>query len=144
MYDIKSRRKELGLTLEQVGDMVGVGKSTVRKWEQGMIENMRRDKISLLASALKISPLLLINDDMTTEHSVSTQINQKVTKLDTNRKIKVLNYVDEQYREQIEEQSKSKEDDDILIAAHKDNDLTQEQEAEVQDYIDNIKKRHNK
>lgn len=144
MYDIKSRRKELGLTLEQVGDMVGVGKSTVRKWEQGMIENMRRDKISLLASALKISPLLLINDDMTTEHSVSTQINQKVTKLDNNRKIKVLNYVDKQYREQIEEQSKSKEDDDILIAAHKDDALTQEQEAEVQDYIDNIKKRHNK
>ncbi len=143
MYDIKSRRKELGLTLEQVGDMVGVGKSTVRKWEQGMIENMRRDKISLLASALKISPLLLINDDMTTEHSVSTQINQKVTKLDNNRKIKVLNYVDKQYREQLEEQSKFK-DDDILIAAHKDDDLTQEQEAEVQDYIDNIKKRHNK
>ncbi|MGH2110083.1 helix-turn-helix domain-containing protein [Aerococcus urinaeequi] len=144
MYDIKSRRKELGLTLEQVGDMVGVGKSTVRKWEQGMIENMRRDKISLLASALKISPLLLINDDMTTEHSVSTQINQKVTKLDNNRKIKVLNYVDKQYREQIEEQSKSKEDDDILIAAHKDDDLTQEQEAEVQAYIEKIKKRHKK
>lgn len=35
---------------------------------------------------------------MTTENSVSTQINQKVTKLDTNRKIKVLNYVDKQYR----------------------------------------------
>lgn len=144
MYDIKSRRKELGLTLEQVGDMVGVGKSTVRKWEQGMIENMRRDKISLLASALKISPLLLINDDMTTEHSVSTQINQKVTKLDNNRKIKVLNYVDKQYREQIEEQNKSNHSDDILIAAHKDDDLTQEQEAEVKAYIDKIKKRNNK
>lgn len=114
--------------------MVGVGKSTVRKWEHGMIENMRRDKISLLASALKISPLLLINDDMTTENSVSTQINQKVTKLDNNRKIKVLNYVDKQYSEQIEEQSKSKKDDD----------LTQEQEAEVKAYIDKIKNRHNK
>lgn len=144
MYDIKSRRKELGLTLEQVGDMVGVGKSTVRKWEQGMIENMRRDKISLLASALKISPLLLINDDMTTENSVSSQINQKVTKLDNNRKIKVLNYVDKQYREQIEEQRKSEESDDILIAAHKNDNLTDEEEAEVQDYIEKIKKRHKK
>ncbi|MGH2102759.1 helix-turn-helix domain-containing protein [Aerococcus urinaeequi] len=134
MYDIKSRRKELGLTLEQVGDMVGVGKSTVRKWEQGMIENMRRDKIPLLASALKISPLLLINDDTATENSVFTLINQKVTKLDNNRKIKVLNYVDKQYRDQIEKQSKSKKDDD----------LTQEQEAEVKAYIDRIKKRHHK
>lgn len=81
-----------------------------------------------------MSPLLLINDDMTTENSVSTQINQKVTKLDTNRKIKVLNYVDKHYLEQIEEQSRSEKDDD----------LTQEQEAEVQPYTDKIKKRHNK
>lgn len=144
MYDIKSRRQELGLTLEQVGDMVGVGKSTVRKWEQGMIENMRRDKISLLASALKISPLLLINDDMSTENSVSTQINQKVTKLDNKRKIKVLNYVDKQYREQVEEYKNTEDSDNILIAAHKDDDLTQEQEDEVRAYIDKIKKRHNK
>lgn len=39
MYDIKSRRLELGMTLEEVGDLVGVGKSTVRKWESGMIDN---------------------------------------------------------------------------------------------------------
>ncbi|WP_145232647.1 LexA family protein [Staphylococcus arlettae] len=54
--DIKSRRKELNLTLEQVGDLVGVGKSTVRKWETGDIENMKRDKIVKLAKALKVSP----------------------------------------------------------------------------------------
>lgn len=54
--DIRSRRKELNLTLEQVGDLVGVGKSTVRKWETGDIENMKRDKIVKLARALKVSP----------------------------------------------------------------------------------------
>ncbi|MBM0863394.1 helix-turn-helix domain-containing protein [Staphylococcus epidermidis] len=54
--DIKSRRKELNLTLEQVGDLVGVGKSTVRKWETGDIENMKRDKIVKLAKALRVSP----------------------------------------------------------------------------------------
>ncbi len=51
--DIKSRHKELNLTLEQVGDLVGVGKSTVRKWETGDIENMKRDKIVKLAKALE-------------------------------------------------------------------------------------------
>ncbi|MEU3039322.1 LexA family protein [Nocardia salmonicida] len=55
-HDIKSRRKELNLTLEQVGDLVGVGKSTVRKWETGDIENMKRDKIVKLAKALRVSP----------------------------------------------------------------------------------------
>lgn len=54
--DIKSRRIELNLTLEQVGDLVGVGKSTVRKWETGDIENMKRDKIVKLAKALRVSP----------------------------------------------------------------------------------------
>lgn len=54
--DIKSRRNELNLTLEEVGNMVGVGKSTVRKWETGDIENMKRDKIVKLAKALKVSP----------------------------------------------------------------------------------------
>ncbi len=60
---IKNKRLELNLTLEEVGNLVGVGKSTVRKWENGMIENMGRDKISLLAKALDISPLLLLDVD---------------------------------------------------------------------------------
>lgn len=60
---IKSRRLELDLTLEEVGNLVGVGKSTVRKWENGMIENMGRDKIALLAKALNISPLVLLDMD---------------------------------------------------------------------------------
>ena len=30
---IKQLRLERGLTLEQLGDLVGVGKSTIRKWE---------------------------------------------------------------------------------------------------------------
>ena len=60
---LKDRRLELGLTLEQVGNAVGVGKSTVRKWENGMIANMKRDKIVLLARILQISPTDLINYD---------------------------------------------------------------------------------
>lgn len=59
-YIIKTRRLELGLTLEQVGKAVGVGKSTVRKWESGQIKDMRRDKIAALADALSISPTVLI------------------------------------------------------------------------------------
>lgn len=59
---ISERRKQLGLTLEEVGDFVGVGKSTVLKWENGYIANMRRDKIALLAKILQINPTDLIDD----------------------------------------------------------------------------------
>lgn len=57
---IKDLRKEKGLTLEQVASVVGVGKSTVRKWETGMIANMRRDKIAALAKALGTTPAYLM------------------------------------------------------------------------------------
>lgn len=57
---IKRLREELGLTLEEVGNIVGVGKSTVRKWETGDIANMRRDKIAKLAVALHTTPAYLL------------------------------------------------------------------------------------
>ena len=57
---IKNLRQEKGLTLEQVAEVVGVGKSTVRKWETGMIANMRRDKIADLAKALGTTPAYLM------------------------------------------------------------------------------------
>lgn len=60
---ISARRKELKLTLEDVGNAVGVGKSTVKKWETGYIANMRRDKISLLAKVLQMSPSEFVDND---------------------------------------------------------------------------------
>ncbi|MBN1051294.1 helix-turn-helix domain-containing protein [Clostridium botulinum] len=60
---IRKRREELNLTYEQLGNLVGVGKSTVRKWETGLIENMRRDNIIALAKGLKISPSILMEWD---------------------------------------------------------------------------------
>lgn len=68
---IKQMREEKGMTLEELGNRVGVGKSTVRKWENGMIANMRRDKISKLADALGCSPSYLMgwDDNLNKENS---------------------------------------------------------------------------
>lgn len=64
---INQRRTELKLTLEQVGQAVGVGKSTVKKWEDGYISNMRRDKIALLAKVLKMNPVSFITGEFKEE-----------------------------------------------------------------------------
>ena len=53
---MKKRRKELGLTLAQVADLVGVTEATAQRWESGNIKSVRHDKITLLADALKVSP----------------------------------------------------------------------------------------
>ena len=57
---IRELRRGRNLTLEQVAKVVGVGKSTVRKWETGMIANMKRDKIAALAKALGTTPAYLM------------------------------------------------------------------------------------
>jgi transcriptional regulator with XRE-family HTH domain len=64
---IKELRQQRGLTLEQVATIVGVGKSTVRKWETGMIANMKRDKIASLAMALGTTPAYLMGWEETAE-----------------------------------------------------------------------------
>lgn len=60
---IKTLRLEKDMTLEELGNKVGVGKSTVRKWETGMIANMKRDKILKIAEALNTSPAYLMGWD---------------------------------------------------------------------------------
>ena len=53
-------RTKNSMTLEELGNKVGVGKSTVRKWENGIIANMKRDKILKLAEALNTTPAYLM------------------------------------------------------------------------------------
>ena len=60
---IAARRKELGMTLDELGKRVGVGKSTVRKWETGAIANMRLDKIAGIDEALGVTPNELLSDE---------------------------------------------------------------------------------
>lgn len=73
---IKALREKNGLTLEQVGAAVGVGKSTVRKWETGIIANMRRDKIADLAQVLRTTPAYLMGwegDQITNVYKIETR-----------------------------------------------------------------------
>lgn len=76
---IKMLRIQQGLTLEEVGERVGVGKSTVRKWENGQIANMRRDKIALVAKALNVAPSFLMGwtDDASGGYSISGYCNPR-------------------------------------------------------------------
>ena len=75
---IKRLRSENNMTLEELGNKVGVGKSTVRKWENGIIANMRRDKIAKLATALGVTPAYLMGWGSATDISVE-RTSDKVT-----------------------------------------------------------------
>ena len=57
---LKRRRKELGLTLYQIADAMGVAEATVQRWESGNIKTIRHDKIGKLADLLQVSPAMLM------------------------------------------------------------------------------------
>ena len=57
---LKERRVELGYTMKELANLVGVSEATVSRWESGDIANMRRDRIAKLAQALKISPAVIM------------------------------------------------------------------------------------
>ncbi|NMM62353.1 helix-turn-helix transcriptional regulator [Clostridium sp. P21] len=69
---IKNRREELGFTLQEVGDYLGVSKATVQRYESGEIKNLKLESIEKLATILKVSPSYL----MGWEESVKEQSNQ--------------------------------------------------------------------
>lgn len=60
---LKQRRKELGLTLLQIADAVGVTEATVQRWESGSIKSVRYEKLGKLAEILKVPPSALMGWD---------------------------------------------------------------------------------
>ena len=101
---IKFLREQQDMTLEELGNRVGVGKSTVRKWENGMIANMRRDKIAKIASALNCSPAYLMgwedeekiaNQLYTVSNSPKVQqLVEVVSDMETKQIDKVIDYAE--------------------------------------------------
>ncbi len=71
---IKKRRKEVGLTLEEIAKSVGVAKGTVQKWESGYIANIKRDKIMKLAEVLDVNPMVLIHGEIKKDTSEDSNV----------------------------------------------------------------------
>lgn len=76
--NIYNRRKELGLTLEEIAKSVGVTKGTVKKWENGYIKNMGRDKILALSDVLKVSPLDILKIEMEKSSYTKTLVTEEI------------------------------------------------------------------
>ncbi len=57
---LKARRRELGLTLLQVANHVGVTEATVQRWESGKIKSLHYDNIIKLGNALSMNPSMLM------------------------------------------------------------------------------------
>lgn len=66
---IKKRRKELGLTLKQVAEKLGVSESLISRYESNDVKNMGIDKIIPLAKVLDTTPAFLMGWETKEEKS---------------------------------------------------------------------------
>lgn len=60
---IKNRRKELGISVDKLAELIGKNRATVYRYEKNNIENMPYDVIEPLADVLKVSPAYLMGWD---------------------------------------------------------------------------------
>ena len=66
---IHDRRKELGITLEKIGNACGVNRTTVMRWETGRAKDIKRSHIEILSRLLylPINVLLGLDDETIVE-----------------------------------------------------------------------------
>lgn len=57
---IKALREKKGITLEELGEKLGVAKQTVGKYESGLITNIPSDKIEIMAEIFEVSPAYIM------------------------------------------------------------------------------------
>ena len=68
---IKKRREELGLTMEQVGNKLGINKSTVKRYEDGVTRRITIATYEKLAEILKTTVIYLMEGVEETKKPVS-------------------------------------------------------------------------
>ena len=104
---IKQRRKDLKMSADELATSVGVSRSTIFRYEKGDIEKVGPDVLKKIAVKLNVSPANLMGWDDTPIHELKIptsplvqKITEKAVQLSTPRKQKVLNYANEQLKEQ--------------------------------------------
>jgi len=134
---IENRTKEKGLSISELARRVDMAKSAISRYFNRTRE-FPLNKVDDFAKALDLESAYILG--FSKEKTQLSDINTIYNDLEPVRQKTVFKFAEEQ----LEEQRQSEEADDILIAAHKDDNLTDEEEAEVQAYIEKIKKRHKK
>ena len=104
---IKRRRSELGLTLKDVADRLGVTEATVQRYESGNIKPLRHGRISKLSEILEVTPAELLGyeqqqkekpatneDDGLNFNEQDRSVMERFKNLSYENKLKMMGYLD--------------------------------------------------
>lgn len=70
-HRIKTRRKELKFTLQEIADRVGVASSTIQRYESGSIKQLKLPVIESIAKSINVNPVWLIKKEAKQETEIS-------------------------------------------------------------------------
>lgn len=59
-YRIFKARSEKGITLKELGDLIGIAESTAQRYEKGKIKSLDIEMIKRIAKALNVTPSYLM------------------------------------------------------------------------------------
>lgn len=68
---IRQKRTELGLTMEELGDKLGVQRQAINKWEKGEVQNIKRSYVTKMSELFDVSPAWLMGFENTESASVA-------------------------------------------------------------------------
>ena len=80
---IKTARIAKGLTQEQLGELLGLQKSAVAKYENGRVVNIKRSTLQKISEVLGIRPAELITDNLQESQKRNDVISDIILKLRT-------------------------------------------------------------
>ena len=77
--NIKKRRNQLGITLLELAELIGVREATVQRYESGNIKNIKHKTIVNIANALKTTPAYLMgwSDDNKNQPQENLEADEK-------------------------------------------------------------------
>jgi len=91
---IKLLREKKDLTQEQLGEMLGVQKSAIRKYEKGSVENIKRTTIKKMAEIFDVNPCFLMawDDDQEKVAAIAyeVQLIEQIQKLYGKKAVQLL------------------------------------------------------
>lgn len=70
--NLKNKRLELNLTLEEVARQLSVSKPTLQRYESGVISNIPSDKIEKLAEIFDTTPAILMGWEVEANNTINT------------------------------------------------------------------------
>lgn len=79
---IKQCRLHIHMTQEELGNRLGVQKSAIRKYEKGIVDNIPRSRIALMAEIFGVDPVWLMGFDEKQDNQPETKQEKHETDCD--------------------------------------------------------------